>query len=113
MVKLHRIILCMLVWALVSLPAGFSQDATEPVIKEASGEIVSVSVPDSTLVAKLSDSEGGQSFGDVTLLVNDETTITSEDSSLSVSDLKPKAKVEVVYEADASGKNTAKSIMVK
>lgn len=116
MVKLRRIILCILCLAasaIVNLPVTFSQNITEPVIKETSGKILSVNTLASTLVVRLSDDANVESTNDVMLSVDDDTLITGQDSSLAISDLKLKSKVEIVYETDASGKNTAKSIMVR
>jgi len=116
MVKLHRIILCMLclvVSAIVNLPVTFSQNIAEPVIKETSGKILSVNTVASTLVVRLFNDENVESDNNVMLLVDSDTLITGQDSSLAISDLKPESKVEIVYEASADGKNTAKSIMVR
>jgi len=116
MVKLCRIILCILCLAapaIMNLPVVSSQNITEPVIKETSGKILSVNTLTSTLVVRLSDDANVESNNDVILLVDDDTLITGQDSSLTISDLKPGSKAEIVYETGASGKNTAKSIMVR
>jgi len=116
MVKLRRIILCILCLVasgIVNLPVTFSQNISEPVIKEASGKILSVNILASTLVVRFSNDETGENYGDVMLSADSDTLITSQDSSLSISDLKPESKAEVVYETSVDGKNTAKSIMVK
>jgi lipopolysaccharide biosynthesis glycosyltransferase len=97
----------------VNLPVTFSQNITEPVIKEASGKILSVNILDSTVVARFSSDETGESYNDVMLSVDSDTLITSQDSSLAISDLKPESKVVIVYETNSDGQNTAKSIMVR
>jgi hypothetical protein len=119
MSKLCRILLC--VWwltvlgvtnSVVIFSQSDSQSSGMPAIKEASGEIISVDAAAKTVVAKIKQEETGSTTKDVTLLIDADTMITSQDSSLAVSDLQAGNKVTVVYETVADGTNIANSIMV-
>lgn len=116
MIKVSRIvlsILCLMMVGTLNLTNSFAQEAQEPAIKEGSGEIISVDTVASTVVAKIFQDESGGTYKEVTLLVDGDTMITSQDSALSISDLKSDNKVTIVYETTTEGVNTANSIMVK
>lgn len=116
MVKLYRIvlcILCLLAAATINMNVAFAQDTSELAIKEGSGEIVSVDPITSSVVVKILTDETGGSYKEVSLLVDDRAMITGQASTLTISDLKMGNKVTVVYETTADNKNIARSIMVR
>jgi hypothetical protein len=99
--------------ATINFPIVFSLSVNEPIIKENSGKILSVDTIASILVIRIPSDRTGENYIDIKLAVNDETLITSQDSSLGIADLKLSANVDVVYILTADGKNIAKSIMVR
>lgn len=136
---IYRIMLCMvciMAVGVMSLPNVFSQEdfeaiasdeaglddtanntmedvTMEPAIIEGSGEIVSVNPEASTVTVKILRDGNEGAYEEAQLLIDDNTMISSEDSSLAIFDLKPGNKVTVVYESVSENKNIAKSIMVR
>jgi len=89
-----------------------SKPTEEVFIKEGFGEIISVDVATSTVIAKIPKDENEGVYENVSFLIADETMITSQDSTWGIADLKAGNKVTVVYETLASGENVVKSILV-
>ncbi|MFA5272138.1 MAG: hypothetical protein WC412_07375 [Candidatus Omnitrophota bacterium] len=124
MIKLSKIalfILCLMMVATLSLASSFAQDVNTPsvdqptgevFIKEGFGEIISVDTAASTVIAKISKDENEGVYDEVSFFVDEETMITSQDSTWGIADLKAGNKVTLVYETTADGKNVAKSILV-
>jgi len=124
MIKLTRIVLsvlCLMMLGQLGLVNSFARSASvspveqskeEIFVKEGSGEVISVNTTAKTVVVKISQDENNGSFQEVALTIDDDTMITSQDSTLSISDLKAGNKVTVIYEEKSDGTNVAKSILV-
>lgn len=115
MLKLSRIvlsILCLTMLGMMSLDNSFAQEDQKIAVKEGSGEVISVDAAAQTVVAKISQDDTKGSSQEVVLVIDNNTMITSQDSTLSISDLKPGSKVTIVYETKDDGTNVAKSILV-
>jgi len=122
MIKFSRIvlaILCLTIPGILSLTDSFAQPTMvsertreEIYVKEGSGEVISVDAAAQTVVVKIFQDDTKGSSQEVVLVIDDNTMITSQDSTLSISDLKPGSKVTIVYETKGPGTNVAKSILV-
>lgn len=105
------------VWA-VTAPAAFSlegenESGTEVATSEITGEVVSVDVEQSNLVVKQLTDEVNQIYQDVTIAVDDSTTITKGEETITLAALTAGEMATVVYIASSEGVNTAVSIQVE
>lgn len=100
----------------INLPVAFSQEEQKEenvLTKEVSGGIVSVDLEKSTLVIKNLKDEKNQIYEDVTLYVDNSTTIKKNYKTISLSELTVGDEATIEYITDEEGKNKASYIWVE
>ncbi len=115
MSKCLRAVFCVLFLALameVHVPLALCQEQAASV-QSISGTVVSVDLEKSTVVVALEAGVKDAAQTDVTVSISDLTTIEKNSDLVLLGDLSAGDKVEVSYMADQSGKNVAKSIVVR